>query len=212
MKDTFYLPVHLFSPPIEISGYHGRKYRQRTPDEKLLFSSFSVRGIPLSFRKINASFLSSCSRFSRKPTNHRTWPLEWIFPCGSTVDFSRRVPNVVNFYFTHSKLRKQPFFAKHFLGKCQIPKSRGAKATLPPFLRPCLRMIRKYPVIWTFWLLTQCIENTMIYSSTSDEQLSHHNDKLLRHCQWRIKGGADWATARGPQHLGGPQSLSRKKA
>jgi len=27
--------------------------------------------------------------------------------------------------------------------------------------------------------------------------------------QWRIKGGADWATARGPQHLGGPQYLSR---
>jgi len=29
--------------------------------------------------------------------------------------------------------------------------------------------------------------------------------------QWRIKGGADWATARGPQHLGGTQFLSRKK-
>jgi len=29
--------------------------------------------------------------------------------------------------------------------------------------------------------------------------------------QWRIKGGADWATARSPQHLGGPQSVSRKK-
>jgi len=29
--------------------------------------------------------------------------------------------------------------------------------------------------------------------------------------QWRIKGGADWATARGLQHLGGPQFLSRKK-
>jgi len=28
--------------------------------------------------------------------------------------------------------------------------------------------------------------------------------------QWRIKGGADWATARGPQHLRGPQSLSWK--
>jgi len=27
--------------------------------------------------------------------------------------------------------------------------------------------------------------------------------------QWRIKGDADWATARGPQDLGGPQSLSR---
>ena len=27
--------------------------------------------------------------------------------------------------------------------------------------------------------------------------------------QWRIKGGADWATARGPQDLGGPKSLSR---
>jgi len=27
--------------------------------------------------------------------------------------------------------------------------------------------------------------------------------------QWRIKGGADWATAKGPQLLGGPQSLSR---
>jgi len=27
--------------------------------------------------------------------------------------------------------------------------------------------------------------------------------------QWRIKGGADWATARDLQHLGGPQSLSR---
>jgi len=29
--------------------------------------------------------------------------------------------------------------------------------------------------------------------------------------QWRITGGADWATARGCQHLGGPHSLSRCK-
>jgi len=29
--------------------------------------------------------------------------------------------------------------------------------------------------------------------------------------QWRIKGGADWAAVRGPQHLGPPQFLSRQK-
>ena len=30
--------------------------------------------------------------------------------------------------------------------------------------------------------------------------------------QWRIKRGADWATARGPQHLGGPQFQVGKKS
>jgi len=29
--------------------------------------------------------------------------------------------------------------------------------------------------------------------------------------QWRIKGGADWATARGPQHLGAPNPEVGKK-
>jgi len=37
------------------------------------------------------------------------------------------------------------------------------------------------------------------------------NPDVDSYAQWRIKGVADWATARGPQHLGGPQSLSRKK-
>jgi len=44
--------------------------------------------------------------------------------------FSRGGPKVAKFDFTHSKLRKQPFFAKNLIGKCQILNSRGGLA--PP--------------------------------------------------------------------------------
>ena len=46
--------------------------------------------------------------------------------------FSRGGPKVAKFDFTHSKLRKRPFFAKNLIGKCQISNSRGALLHLPP--------------------------------------------------------------------------------
>jgi len=43
--------------------------------------------------------------------------------------------------------------------------------------------------------------------------VSHYrrNDEEVTPKQWRIKGGADWATARGPENLGSPQFLTRKR-
>jgi len=43
---------------------------------------------------------------------------------------------VVKFHFTHSKLKKQSFFAKQSIGKYQISKSRRVKASLPLLTTP----------------------------------------------------------------------------
>jgi len=37
--------------------------------------------------------------------------------------FFQKGAKVVKFDFTHSKLRKRPFFAKNLIGKCQISNS-----------------------------------------------------------------------------------------
>jgi len=52
---------------------------------------------------------------------------------------------MVKFNFTHSKLRKQPFFVKHLIGKCQISKSRGARPPCP-IPTPMLRSNNSFPV------------------------------------------------------------------
>jgi len=41
------------------------------------------------------------------------------------------------------------------------------------------------------------------YLATSKPEKKCSNHLLCR--QWRIKWGADWVTARGPQHLGTPK-------
>ena len=45
---------------------------------------------------------------------------------------------MMKFHFSHSKLRKQPFFAKNVIGKCQIFKSReGPRSpSAPPLPTP----------------------------------------------------------------------------
>jgi len=37
---------------------------------------------------------------------------------------------MVIFHFSHPKLRKQPFFAKNLIGKCQISESREERRAL----------------------------------------------------------------------------------
>jgi len=43
---------------------------------------------------------------------------------------------MVKFHFSHPKLRKQPFFAKHLIGKCQISKFRGVRILFAPLPTP----------------------------------------------------------------------------
>ena len=55
-------------------------------------------------------------------------------------------PKVVKWHFAHSKLRKQPFSAKHLLGKFEISKSRGTLAPLSDTLE------KIFPPFWHPWL------------------------------------------------------------
>jgi len=58
---------------------------------------------------------------------------------------------MVKFHFTRPKLRKQPFLAKNLIRKCQISKSRGAKAPFPPSTPMGVRwctLLRSYFLVW----------------------------------------------------------------
>ena len=52
-----------------------------------------------------------------------------VFSQGSQKDISRG--KVVKFHFTRSKLRRQPFFAKNVIGKCQLSKPRCQGSPVP---------------------------------------------------------------------------------
>jgi len=61
-----------------------------------------------------------------------------IFSRGCISGFSQVYPKIFfqggkvgKIHFTHSKLRKQPFFAKKLIGKCHISKPKGGIAPLP---------------------------------------------------------------------------------
>ena len=52
---------------------------------------------------------------------------------GSHKDFFRGGTKVVKFCFSLSKLRKQSFFAKNGIGKCQVSKPRRGQGLSAPF-------------------------------------------------------------------------------
>jgi len=68
-----------------------------------------------------------------------------------TVDFPGEPKNIfamgwlklAKFHFTHLKLRKQSFFAKSLMGKCQISKSKGGK--------PLPTSMLVFGFFWCFW-------------------------------------------------------------
>jgi len=45
------------------------------------------------------------------------------------------MPKVAKFHFTHSKLKKRPFFAENLTGKFKIPGGLGSPSPLPTPMR-----------------------------------------------------------------------------
>jgi len=90
-------------------------------------------------------------------------------------DFSQIFPGgakVVNFYVSHSKLRKQPFLLK-------ISKSRGAKASpATPFRRPWQQVIINIQVHG--WILSKSFaENSNRLPGKQNKLLFVHNTLLV---------------------------------
>ena len=65
------------------------------------------------------------------------------------------------------------------------------------------------------WLLFAPPIKVFGYTPGGVLKQSHYSaliERVLLRTQWRIKGGADWATARGTQHLGDSQFLCPQKS